>query len=52
VELGDMVTLIGDDGSESVTTEEWARLAGTINYEIVTGLEPQPRRVDHVFTRS
>ncbi len=52
VELGDMVTLIGDDGPESVTTEEWARLAGTINYEIVTGLEPQPRRVDHVFTRS
>lgn len=51
VELGDTVTLIGDDGSESITAEEWARLAGTINYEIVTGLEPRPWRVDHVFTR-
>ncbi len=50
VELGDAVTLIGCDGSEAVTAEEWARLAGTINYEVVTGLEPRPWRVDHVFT--
>ncbi len=50
VELGDAVTLIGRDGSEAVTAEEWARLAGTINYEVVTGLEPRPWRVDHVFT--
>lgn len=50
VELGDPVTLIGRDGSEAVTAEEWAQLAGTINYEVVTGLEPRPWRVDHVFT--
>ena len=50
VELGDAVTLIGRDGSEAVTAEEWAQLAGTINYEVVTGLEPRPWRVDHVFT--
>jgi alanine racemase len=38
------------DGDEAVTAEEWARLAGTINYEIATGLEPRPWRVEHVFT--
>ncbi len=49
VEMGDTVTLIGRDGDQEVTAEEWAALAGTINYEIVTGLEPRPWRVDHVF---
>jgi alanine racemase len=50
VEVGDAVTLIGTDGGETVAAEEWARLAETINYEIATGLEPRPWRVDHVFT--
>jgi alanine racemase len=50
VEVGDTVTLIGTDGGETVAAEEWARLAETINYEIATGLEPRPWRVDHVFT--
>ncbi len=50
VELGDAVTLIGSDGGQTVTAEEWAGIAGTINYEIATGLEPRPWRVDHVFT--
>ena len=49
VEIGDRVTLLGRDGDEQVTAEEWARLADTINYEIATGLEPRPWRVDHVF---
>jgi alanine racemase len=49
VEMGDTVTLIGRDGDQEVTAEEWAALAGTINYEIVTGLEPRRWRVDHVF---
>jgi alanine racemase len=48
VEPGDLVTLIGADGDERVPAEEWARLAGTINYEIVTSLAPRPRRVEHV----
>jgi alanine racemase len=50
VEPGDTVTLLGADGDDQVTAEEWARLAGTINYEIATGLEPRPWRVEHVFT--
>jgi alanine racemase len=48
VEPGDPVTLIGRDGDERILAEEWARLAGTINYEIVTSLAPRPRRVEHV----
>lgn len=52
VEPGDAVTLIGRDGDEEVTAEEWAAMAGTINYEIVTGLAPRLRRVEHVFHES
>jgi alanine racemase len=48
VELGDTVTLIGTDGDEQVRAEEWADLAGTINYEIVTGIAPRRGRVEHV----
>jgi alanine racemase len=48
VEPGDRVTLIGADADELITVEEWARLAGTIGYEIVTSLAPRPRRVEHV----
>jgi alanine racemase len=43
------VTLIGEDGGERILAEEWARIAGTINYEIVTSLAPRPRRVEHVL---
>jgi alanine racemase len=48
VEPGDRVTLLGTDGEERIGAEEWARLAGTIAYEIVTSLAPRPRRVEHV----
>jgi alanine racemase len=46
---GDAVTLIGEDGAERILAEEWAHIAGTINYEIVTSLAPRPRRVEHVL---
>jgi alanine racemase len=49
VEPGDAVTLIGEDGDERILAEEWAEMAGTINYEIVTSLAPRPRRVEHVL---
>ena len=47
VELGDEpegapVTLVGD----GVLVEEHARHAGTINYEITTGMVSDPRRAD------
>jgi alanine racemase len=50
VSVGDPVTLIGREGEEAVTAEEWGTWAETINYEIATGLEPRPCRVDRVFT--
>jgi len=52
VEPGDPVTLIGRDGAEEITAGDWAELAGTISYEIVTGLAPRLRRVEHVFHES
>ena len=45
VEVGDEVVLIGTQGEAEVTADEWAALAGTINYEIVCGIGPRlPRR--------
>lgn len=35
---GDRVTLIGTDGMQSVTADDWATWSETINYEIVTRL--------------
>jgi alanine racemase len=48
VEPGDRVILLGEDGDEAVRAEEWARLAETINYEVVTDIAPRRRRVEHV----
>lgn len=38
VKPGDPVVLIGQDGTERITVEELADLAGTIPYEILTGI--------------
>lgn len=44
-EAGDEVVLIGNQGDEEVTADDWARLTGTISYEIVCGIGPRlPRR--------
>lgn len=44
--VGDTVTLLGKDQQEQLTAENLANWAGTINYEIVTRLNPQiPRRI-------
>ncbi|QYJ17003.1 Alanine racemase [Rubrobacter xylanophilus DSM 9941] len=47
VRLGDEVVLLGRQGDEVVTAEELAAWAGTINYEITTGLNP--RRVERSY---
>lgn len=45
VEAGDEVVLLGRQGEEAVTAEEWAQRLGTINYEIVCQIGPRmPRR--------
>jgi alanine racemase len=40
LEVGTPVTLLGD----AVLAEQYANVSGTINYEIVTGIESDPRR--------
>lgn len=42
---GDMATLIGTQGAETISLDEVAGLAGTISYEILTGLTPRLPRV-------
>jgi alanine racemase len=45
VEVGDEVVLIGTQGDETITADEWAERIGTIAYEIVCGIGPRvPRR--------
>lgn len=42
---GDEVVLIGRQGEEEISADEWARLLGTINYEIVCGVSARVPRV-------
>lgn len=45
VMVGDTATLIGSDGPETITVEELAARAGTIPYDILTGLGSRVTRV-------
>lgn len=45
VNTGDIVTLIGKDGGRKITAEDHARIADTINYEIVTGITDRVPRI-------
>ena len=45
VAVGDEVVLLGAQGAEEITADEWAERLGTINWEIVCGFGPRlPRR--------
>lgn len=44
VAVGDAVTLIGSDGPETITVAELAERAGTIPYEILTGIGKRVKR--------
>ena len=45
VAVGDEVVLLGAQGADAITADEWAELLGTINYEVVCGFGPRlPRR--------
>jgi len=44
VGVGDVATLIGSDGKESITAEELAERGGTIPYEILTGIGARVER--------
>ena len=45
VRVGDMVTLIGKDGSGEIKADELAYLSQTINYETVTRLNAQIKKI-------
>ncbi|SMC05415.1 alanine racemase [Sulfobacillus thermosulfidooxidans DSM 9293] len=45
VAIGDPVVLIGEQGGESISADDLARLLDTIGYEIVSGLSPRIPRV-------
>lgn len=49
VQIGDEVILIGSDGRREITADEWARLMGTINYEVTSRLS---NRVERVYLQS
>jgi alanine racemase len=51
VNVGDIVTLIGNDGSEMVTAEDCAMKSNTIVYEITSGIGPRVARVFKVRDR-
>jgi alanine racemase len=46
VEVGDAVVLIGRQGEEEITAEEWAERLGTIAYEVLCGIGPRVPRVE------
>lgn len=45
VKAGDIVTLIGTDGNETITADDIAKATGTIGYEIVCNISPRVPRV-------
>jgi len=49
VRTGDVATLIGTDGGETITVDELAEQAGTISYEILTGFTTRLPRVWNGF---
>lgn len=45
VRVADEVVLIGTQGTEKITVNEWASALATISYEVLTGISPRvPRR--------
>ena len=43
VHPGDEVVLLGSQGDETITADDWADMLGTISYEVVCGVGPMPR---------
>jgi len=46
VVVGDVATMLGSDGNEAILIEDVAAQAGTISYEILTGLRPRLPRLE------
>lgn len=48
VSEGDIITLLGSDGGEFISVDEWASILGTIHYELTCALRV---RLPRVYTR-
>ena len=44
-QVGEEVTIVGEDAGERITLEEVARISGSITHEILTRLSPRLPRV-------
>ena len=47
--VGDVVTLVGQDGGEEITWDDWADRLGTISYELVCGIN---KRVPRLYRKN
>ncbi|KJR44219.1 Alanine racemase [Desulfosporosinus sp. I2] len=45
VQVGDIVTILGQDGNEQITAMEMAKWLRTISYEVVCGISKRVPRV-------
>jgi alanine racemase len=45
VRPGDEVVLLGRQGDEEITADDWAAMLGTISYEVVCGVGPRMPRI-------
>jgi alanine racemase len=45
VAIGDEVVLLGKQGDEEITADEWASMLGTISYEVLCGIGPRVPRL-------
>jgi alanine racemase len=45
VRPGDEVVLLGRQGTEAITADDWASMLGTISYEVVCGVGPRMPRI-------
>ena len=44
-QVGEIVTLLGRDGAQAITADDWAELLGTISWEILCGFKHRLPRV-------
>lgn len=47
LEVGEVVTLIGNDGESTITVDDWARAIGTISWEILCGFKHRLPRINY-----
>jgi alanine racemase len=45
LKIGDAVLLLGEQGGISINAQQMARMAGTISYSVLCGINPRVKRV-------